>query len=69
MNLRGAIFRGKTNVIVAERFSDKAGRSALGFALSLPFMGLVGFAMGLGIRVIFTRNRLKRTPPTGFLAR
>jgi hypothetical protein len=61
---RGAIFREKTRVIVAERFSDKAGRCALGFALSLPFMGLAGFAMGLGIRVICTRNRLKHTPPT-----
>ncbi len=65
---RGAIFREKTTVIVAERFSDKAGRSALGFALGLPLMSVVGFLMGLGIRIIFTRNRLKRHP-RGLLAR
>ncbi len=64
----GAIFREKTKVIVAERFSDKAGRSALGFALGLPCMSVVGFLMGLGIRIIFTRNRLKRHP-TRLLAR
>jgi pentapeptide repeat protein len=33
---RGAIFREKTKVIVAERFSEKACRYALGFALGLP---------------------------------
>jgi uncharacterized protein YjbI with pentapeptide repeats len=65
---RGAIFREKTNVVVAERFSDKAGRSALGFALGLPFMSVVGFLLGVGIRIICTRNRLKRHP-TGLLAK
>ena len=68
LRCRGAIFREKTTVIVAERFSDKAGRAALGFALGLPLMSVVGFLMGLGIRIIFTRNRLKRHPP-GLLAR
>jgi hypothetical protein len=62
---RGAIFREKTNVIVAERFSDKAGRTALGFALGLPCMSVVGFLMGLGIRIIFTRMQLKRYPANG----
>lgn len=62
---RGAIFREKTNVIVAERFSDKAGRSALGFAIGLPCMSVVGFLVGLGIRVIFARMQMKRYPANG----
>ena len=57
---RGAIFRETTRVIVAERFAEKAGRSALGFVLGLPFMSVVGFLMGVGIRVIFTRMQLNR---------
>lgn len=57
---RGAIFREKTEVIVAEPFSEKVGRYALGFALGLPFMSLVGFLMGVGIRFICTHMQLKR---------
>jgi uncharacterized protein YjbI with pentapeptide repeats len=56
---RGAIFREKTNVIIAEDFSEKAGRYALGFALGLPLMSVAGFLMGLGIRIMSTRMRLK----------
>src|SRR5258708_2533536 len=59
---RGALFREKTNVIVAERFSEKVGRYALGFALGLPGMSVVGFLMVLGVRFIFTQTRLKRQP-------
>ena len=59
---RGAIFREKTEVIVAERFSEKAGRYALGFALGLPFMSVVGFVMGVGIRFICTHLRLNKHP-------
>jgi uncharacterized protein YjbI with pentapeptide repeats len=62
---RGAIFREKTNVIVAEHFSEKAGRYTLGFALGLPFMSVVGFLMGLGIRVIFKHMRLELHPGNG----
>ena len=57
---RGAIFRETTNVIVAERFSEKVDRYALGFALGLPFMSVVGFVMGVGIRFICTHLQLKR---------
>jgi uncharacterized protein YjbI with pentapeptide repeats len=59
---RGAIFRETANVIVAESFSEKAGKYALGFALGLLFQSVVGFLMGLGIRVIFTDMRLKKLP-------
>jgi len=59
---RGAIFRETTNVIVAERFSERVGRYALGFALGLLSQSVVGFLMGLGIRVIFTHMRLKKHP-------
>ncbi len=55
---RGAIFREKTNVIVAERFSESASRYALGFALGLPCMSVVGFMMVLGIRAILLHMRL-----------
>ena len=65
---RGAIFREKTNVIVVERFSEKVGRYAQGFALGLLCMSMVGFLMGLGIRGIFIRMRLKRHPGNGLLA-
>ena len=57
---RGAIFREKTEVIVAEPFSEKVGRYALGFALGLPLMSIVGFLMGVGIRFICTHMQLKR---------
>ena len=57
---RGAIFRETTEVIVAERFSEKVDRYALGFALGLPFMSVVGFVMGVGIRFICTHLQLKR---------
>ena len=63
---RGAIFREKSEVIVAEPFSEKVGRYALGFALGLPFMSVVGFLMVVGIRVIFTRLRLN-TYPAGLI--
>ena len=56
-DLREAIFREKTNVIVAERFSEKASRYALGFALGLPCMSVVGFMMVLGIRAILAQMR------------
>jgi Pentapeptide repeats (8 copies) len=59
---RGAIFREKTELIVAERFSEKTGRYALGFALGLPFMSVIGFVMGVGIRFICTHMQLKRYP-------
>jgi uncharacterized protein YjbI with pentapeptide repeats len=59
---RGAIFREKTNVIVAERFSERAGRYAVGFALGLPCMSVVGFLMALGIRFICTHLRLHTHP-------
>jgi uncharacterized protein YjbI with pentapeptide repeats len=59
---RGAIFRETTEVIVAEPFSEKVGRYALGFALGLPFMSVVGFVMGVGIRVICTHLRLNTHP-------
>lgn len=59
---RGAIFREKTEVIVTERFSERAGRYALGFALGLPFMSVVGFVMGVGIRFISTHMQQKRYP-------
>jgi uncharacterized protein YjbI with pentapeptide repeats len=66
---RGAIFREKTNVIVAERFSEKVGRYALGFALGLLCMSVVGFLMVVGIRAILTQMRLNRHPVTGLSAR
>jgi len=60
---RGAIFVETTEVIVAEPFSEKVGRYALGFALGLPFMSVVGFfLMVVGIRVIFTHLRLNTHP-------
>ena len=58
---RGAIFREKTNVIVAERFSEKVGRYALGFGLGLLCMSVVGFLMVLGARHFFpTQSPLRR---------
>jgi uncharacterized protein YjbI with pentapeptide repeats len=66
---RGAIFREKTNVIVAERFSEKVDRYALGFALGLLCMSVVGFLMVVGIRAILTQMRLNRHTVTGLSAR
>ena len=62
---RGAIFREKTNVIVAERFSEKVGRYALGFALGLLCMSVVGFLIVVGVRAILTQMRLNKHPVTG----
>jgi uncharacterized protein YjbI with pentapeptide repeats len=59
---RGAIFRETTKVIVAEPFSEKVGRYVLGFALGLPFMSVVGFVMGVGIRYIRTHMQQKKYP-------
>jgi Pentapeptide repeats (8 copies) len=59
---RGAIFRETTNVIVAEPFSERAGRYAFGCALGLLCMSVVGFLMALGIRVICTHLRLNTHP-------
>ncbi len=59
---RGAIFREKPRVRVAGRFSEWAGRHALGFALGFLLMSLVGLLCVLGIRVILTYMRLKRHP-------
>src|SRR6266516_2710551 len=59
---RGAIFRDKTNVIVADRFSEKVGRYALGFGFGLLCMNVVGFLMVLGVRFIFTHTWLNRHP-------
>ena len=57
---RGAIFTEPTNVILAERFSEKVGKYAREFALGLLCMSVVGFLMVLGIRVIYTQMRLNR---------
>jgi uncharacterized protein YjbI with pentapeptide repeats len=54
---RGAIFREKTKLIVAKRFSDKGGSYALGFAFGLPCLSVVGFLMGVGIRIILAHRR------------
>jgi len=62
---RGAIFREPTSVMVAERFSAKAGRYALGFSLGLLCLGVVGCLCGLGIRVILTCMQLKKHPGDG----
>src|SRR6266536_375289 len=59
---RGAIFREKTTVIVAERFSEKVGRYALGFGFGLLCMNVVGFLMVVGVRFIFTHTWLHRHP-------
>ena len=62
---RGAIFREPTSVMVAERFSAKAGRYALGFSLGLLCLSVVGCLCGLGIRVIRTCMQLKKHPGDG----
>ncbi len=58
---RGAIFRETTKVRVARRFSERAGRHALGFALGFLLMSVVGFLCILGLRVLLCYLRLKRT--------
>ncbi len=59
---RGAIFRETTEVIVAERFSEKIGRYAPGFALGLPCLSVVSFLTVLSVRFIFTQLRLTNHP-------
>ncbi len=59
---RGAIFSDTTNVKVADRFSEEAGRYALGFSLGLLCMSVVGFLGVLGMRVMRTYMRLKKHP-------
>ena len=59
---RGAIFREKPRVRVAGRFSERAGRHALGFALGFLLMSVLGLLCVLGIRVIRTHMWLKRHP-------
>lgn len=54
---RGAIFREKTKVIVAKRFSDREGSYALGFAIGLTCLSVVGLLMGVGIRIILAHRR------------
>ena len=54
---RGAIFREATTVRVAGRFSEGAGRQALGFALGLLSMGVVGFLGIVGLRVLLKRTK------------
>jgi len=49
---RGAIFRETTTVRVAGRFSEGAGRHALGFALGFLSMSVVGFLCIVGLRVL-----------------
>jgi Pentapeptide repeats (8 copies) len=58
---RGAIFREATNVRVAGRFSEAAGRHALGFALGFLLTSVVGFLCMFGLRVLLLYLRLKRT--------
>jgi hypothetical protein len=52
-------------VVVAERFSAKAGRYAVGFSLGLLCLSVVGCLCGLGRRVIRTYMRLKKHPADG----
>jgi len=52
---RGAIFREAPNVSVAGRFSEGAGRHALGFALGFLSMSVVGFLCLVGLRLLFSR--------------
>ena len=54
---RGAIFREATTVRVAGRFSEGAGRHALGFALGLLSMSVVGFLCMFGLRVLLKRTK------------
>ena len=58
---RGAIFREKPKVSVTGRFSAGAGRHALGFALGLLSMSVVGFLGISGLRVLRFYLQLKRT--------
>ncbi len=54
---RGAIFREATKVRVAGRFSEGADRHALGFALGLLSMSVVGFLCIVGLRVLLKRTQ------------
>jgi len=58
---RGAIFRETPSVRVAGRFSEGAGRHALGFALGFLLMSVAGFLCIVGLRLLFSlwlkRNR------------
>jgi len=51
---RGAIFREAPNVSVAGRFSEGAGRHALGFALGFLSMSVVGFLCVVGLRLLLS---------------
>ena len=57
---RGAIFREAPNVSVAGRFSEAAGRHALGFALGFLLMSVAGFLCIFGLRVLLLYLWLKR---------
>ncbi len=52
---RGAIFREAPSVRVAGRFSEGAGRHALGFALGFLSMSVAGFLCLVGLRLRFSR--------------
>ena len=58
---RGALFRETTSVRVAGHFSAGAGRHALGFALGLLSLSVVGFLGISGLRVLRFYLQLKRT--------
>jgi uncharacterized protein YjbI with pentapeptide repeats len=57
---RGALFREAPNVSVAGRFSEGAGRHALGFALGFLSMSVAGFLCIFGLRVLLLYLWLKR---------
>ena len=56
---RGAIFREAPSVRVAGRFSEGAGRHALGFALGFLLMSVAGFLCIFGLRVLLLYLWLK----------
>ena len=58
---RGALFREAPKVRVAARFSEGAGRHALGFALGFLSLSVAGFLCTVGLRVLRSSLRLKRT--------
>src|SRR5260221_14588401 len=58
---RGALFRDAPKVRVAERFSEGAGRHALGFALVFLSLSVAGSLCIVGLRVLRTSLRVKRT--------
>src|SRR5713226_3205126 len=51
---RGALFRETTNVRVAGRFLEGAGRHALGFALGFLLMSVAGFLCIVGLRLLLS---------------